>query len=71
MNKCIDCKFYRSEIPFAILDPLAICKHSVSKVVVAEILNHSYLHECRSMRLDRDACGESGKLFEKKVWWRL
>jgi hypothetical protein len=71
MPKCIDCKFYDSVDPHSILDPLAVCKHETSNVMVAAILNHSYNCECRTMRLDEDACGEKAKLFEKKAWWKL
>jgi hypothetical protein len=40
--------------------------------MVAQILNHSYNCECRTMRLDEDACGTTAKLFEqKKAWWMI
>jgi hypothetical protein len=71
MKRCIDCKHCEPIIPSAIVDPLATCKHPSSKVMIAEILNHSYFTSCNSMRISEDKCGEDGKMFAAKFMNRM
>jgi hypothetical protein len=71
MTECRKCKFYEPVQPLMVLDPTAVCLHKTSNVMVAAILPHSYNCECRTMRLDEDACGEKAKLFEQKQWWKI